>query len=345
MDRRDFLRIAACAVVAPRACDIRAQEPPAVAPDGSVVMTVRGPRPATELGITLPHEHVLVDFIGAAEVSPARYDASAAFAKIKPFLERVRGLGCTAMFECTPAYLGRDVRLLVRLSTATGVTLVTNTGYYAARQDKFLPAHAAGEDADALAARWLREWTDGIDGTKVRPGFVKLGFDAGPLSRSSRKLVQAAARTHRASGLTIAAHSGDDVAAREQLTILQYEGVRPEAWVWVHAQNAKDVKAHAEIARAGAWLSFDGIAPNSIPRYVQLVTAMKEEGFLRQVLISQDAGWYRPGEPEGGRFRDYDALFRAFLPALRRAGITEEEIRLLTVTNPARAFAVRMRVA
>ncbi len=307
-------------------------------------MTVRGPRPATALGCTLPHEHVLVDFIGAAEVSPARYDADAAFAKIEPFLAAVRTHGCSTLIECTPAHLGRDPRLLVRLSEATGVNLVTNTGYYAARQNKFVPAEAQSENADVLAERWTREWRKGIDGTGVRPGFIKLGFDAGPLSDLGRRLVQAAARTHRATGLTIAAHTGDQVAARAQLALLREEGVRPEAWIWVHAQNSKDEAAYAEVAKAGGWLSFDGIAPNSIPRYVQLVSAMKQQGFLHQVMISQDAGWYRPGEPDGGRFRDYEALFRAFLPALRREGFTEDDVRQLTVTNPARAFAFEPRM-
>lgn len=336
MNRRAFLGTMSGLAVA--SCGLAASLTP-------MVMTVRGPRPASSLGVTLPHEHVLVDFIGAAEISPARYDAADAFAKIKPFVEAVKAHGCTTIFECTPAWLGRDPRLLVRLSEATGVNFVTNTGYYAARQHKFLPAHALREDADALAERWTQEAKDGIDGTGVRPGFIKLGFDAGPLDEQGTKLIRAAARTHRATGLTIAAHTGDHVAARAQLAILRAEGVRPEAWIWVHAQNSKDDTAYSEVAGSGGWLSFDGMAPNNAARYVQLVAAMKNQGRLEQVLISQDAGWYRPGEPDGGRFRDYEALFKVLLPALRREGFTDADIQQLMVTNPARAFAIRPRVA
>lgn len=308
-------------------------------------MTVRGPRAAGELGFVLPHEHVLVDFVGAAEVSPARYEAAAAFAKIKPFLDEAKALGCATLFECTPAYIGRDPRLLVRLSEACGLTLVTNTGYYAARQNKFLPAHALTEDADALAARWLRDWREGIDGTGVRPGFIKIGMDAGPLSEQARKLVQAAARTHRASGLTIAAHSGNHVAAQEEMAILRAEGVAPAAWIWVHAQNATDEAVLTAAGRAGAWLSFDGISPRSLSRHVALVTAMKREGLLGQVLVSHDAGWYRPGEPDGGQYRGYDVLFRGFLPALRKEGFAAAEIRQITEANPARAYTIGQRLA
>ncbi len=336
MLRRKFLQLGAVACAAPAVLG--------AAERGPEVMTVRGPKPAGELGSVLPHEHVLVDFIGAAEVSPSRYDAEAAFAKIKPFVDEARTLGCATMMECTPAYLGRDPRLLVRLSEATGIDFVTNTGLYAARQNKFLPAHAMSEDADGLAARWLREWREGIDGTGVRPGFIKLGFDAGPLSDVAQKLVRAAARTHRGSGLTIAAHTGDDVAARAQIALLAEEKVQPAAWIWVHAQNAKSEETLSALARAGAWLSFDGIAPRSLARHVHLVAAMRRAGFLDRVLISHDAGWYRPGEAEGGAYRGYDVLFRAFLPALMKEGFSEADIRQLTVTNPAWAFAIRTRV-
>ncbi len=337
MKRREFLPLATLAAVLPR----RLCAAPAAAPE---VMTVRGRRPAASLGFVLPHEHVLVDFIGAAEVSPSRYDADVAFAKIKPYLDEAKSLGCATLFECTPAYLGRDPRLLVRLGEASGLNLVTNTGYYAARQNKFLPAQALREDADALAARWLREWREGIDGSDVRPGFIKIGMDAGALSAEARKLVQAAARTHRASGLTIAAHTGNQVAAQEELAILKAEGVSASAWIWVHAQNAADEAALAAAGREGAWLSFDGVSPRSLTRHVTLVTAMKREGLLGQVLVSHDAGWYRPGEPEGGQYRGYDVLFRAFLPALRKAGFGDADIRQLTVTNPARAYAIGLRL-
>jgi len=185
-----------------------------------------------------------------------------------------------------------------------------------------------------MPTRWRREWRDGIDGTGVRPGFIKIGMDAGPLNEQTRTLVRAAARTHRVSGLAIAAHTGNQVAAQEELAILREEGVSAFAWIWVHAQNATDESALVAAARAGAWLSFDGISPRSLTRHVTLVTAMKREGLLPQVLISHDAGWYRPGEPDGGQYRGYDTLFRAFLPALQREGFSEDEIRQLTGRIP-----------
>ena len=290
------------------------------------VMTVLGPIPAGEMGTTLPHEHVLVDFIGADKVDRGRYDADEVHKIALPHLRRIREQGVRTLVECTPAYLGRDPALLRRLSEASGLHLLTNTGYYGANGGKHLPPHARTEDADALAARWLREWREGIEGTGIRPGFLKLGTDAGPLPEVNRKLVRAAARAHLQSGLTIAAHTGDGRAAMEQLGILREEGVEPSAFIWVHAHNERDPGLHAKAAERGAWVEFDGIGPESVDRHVGLVRAMNERGLLGRVLLSHDAGWYHVGEPGGGAFRPYDTLMAAFVPALRGAGITEAEV-------------------
>ena len=85
------------------------------------IETVGGAIEPAQLGVTLMHEHVLVDFIGAAEVSPARYDADAVFTRALPFLRQAKAHGCATLVECTPAYLGRDPRLLRRLSEASGL--------------------------------------------------------------------------------------------------------------------------------------------------------------------------------------------------------------------------------
>jgi phosphotriesterase-related protein len=306
-------------------------------------MTVTGEVAADQLGKMLPHEHILVDFVGADQVSPDRYDADEAFEVMLPFVKKAKEAGCQAIAECTPAYLGRDPKLLQRLSKATEVKFFTNTGYYGARQGKFLPEHAYLESAGELAKRWTTEWKDGIEGTDVRPGFIKIGVDGGPLPDVNRKLVQAAARCHLKTGLTIAGHTGDGKAALEQVDVLRKEGVSPSAWIWVHAQNERNSEVHLRVARAEGWVEFDGVGPNSIDRHVELVGTMRNAGLLDHVLVSHDAGWYSVGEPRGGKVRGFDTLFTRFLPALKKAGLSEAEVQQLIVTNPAKAFAIGVR--
>jgi phosphotriesterase-related protein len=173
------------------------------------VNAVGGPLAPDRLGLTLMHEHVLVDFIGADRVSASRYDADQAFKVILPHLTNAKADGCQTLVECTPAYLGRDVRLLKRLSDASGLNILTNTGYYGAAKDNHLPRHAFTESAEQLAARWTGEFERGIDATTIKPAFMKIGVDEAPLSEVDTKLVQAAALTSRATGLPIGPSSPD----------------------------------------------------------------------------------------------------------------------------------------
>jgi Phosphotriesterase family len=191
----------------------------------SHVQTVTGPVRPEALGVTLMHEHLLVDFIGAAQVSRSRYDPDAVFTVALPHLQKVRQLGCETLVDCTPAYLGRDPQLLKRLSEASGVRIVTNTGFYGAANDKHVPAFAFEETAEQLAARWIREAVDGIEDTSIRPGLLKIGVDGAPLSDIDAKLVRAAALTTLKTGLPIASHTG---SGRRQWP--NWICSRPRAW-------------------------------------------------------------------------------------------------------------------
>jgi predicted metal-dependent phosphotriesterase family hydrolase len=311
--------------------------------DAPAVETVLGPVPASDLGLTLVHEHVLVDFVGADRVRRDRYNAEDVFRTALPFLEEVKKAGVRTIVECTPAFLGRDPLLLRRLSEASGLRILTNTGYYGAADDKFVPPHAWGEDADALGARWIAEFRDGIEGTGVRPGFLKIGVDSGPLSEIDRKLVVAAARTHRATGLTIAVHTGDGEAARGIVKSLAEERVAPSAYVWVHAQNEQDRQIHVELAAAGVWVELDGAAPRTLAAHADAIADLARRGQLGRLLVSQDAGWYHVGEPGGGSYRGYSFLIEKLVPALRDRGLTAAQVETLLVQNPARAFAIGVR--
>ncbi len=306
------------------------------------ILTVHGAMPPSQMGVTLAHEHVLVDFVGADQVSPDRYDADKAFQKALPYLEEIRKLGCKTLVECTPNYLGRDPHLLQRLADASQLQILTNTGYYGAVDGKFLPAHVATETPTQLAQRWIKEYREGIDGTGIRPGFIKIGVNNHPLPGYDRKLVEAAALTHRETGLTIAAHTGGAEAAFEELDIIRQAGVHPSAFIWVHAQE-KGTDNHLKAARMGAWVEIDGISIKNYEDAARQVNAIREAGFLKQVLVSCDAGWYRVGEPEGGQYRSHATIFNQLVPALKDLGMKDKEVEQLLVHNPAEAFTIRVR--
>lgn len=306
-------------------------------------MTVTGWLMPEHMGNTLPHEHVMVDFIGAANVSPGRYNQDSVYIKALPYLLKLKQLGCKTFVDCTPNYIGRDVVVLKRLSEATGLNIITNTGYYGAAGEKYYPEHMNTETAEQLADRWLDEFHNGIDTTQIRPGFMKLGSDRGPLTEKQKKAIHAAALAHLETGMTIAIHTGNGAAAKEELDIITSHGVSPEAFIWVHAQNETDSTIHFDLASKGVWVELDGLGPGSSDRYIRLLNYLKSSRLLGKVMLSHDAGWYHVGEAGGGEFNDFNFMFEEFLPALRQSGFSEEQIDTLIRINPMNAFTVRVR--
>ncbi|MEO0510126.1 MAG: phosphotriesterase [Verrucomicrobiota bacterium] len=306
----------------------------------SYVFTVRGKVPVSELGTTLQHEHVLVDFIGAAETGSHRWDRAEVVEKVSPYLEEIQALGCTTLMECTPAYIGRDPLLLKQLSEATGMHLLTNTGLYGARDNFFIPESAKGKTAEELAAGWIAEFENGIEGTGIRPGFIKIGVNPdAELSLFHQTLVRAAGLTHKATGLTIMSHTGPPEPAFAQLEILASMGVPADAFIWTHAQRGS-METWVACAEKGAWVSIDNVRDRNFEKHADSLAALKEKGLLGRILISHDAGWYRPGEPGGGKFNGYTPVFESLVPALRERGFDQDDIDQLLIRNPAEAFAL-----
>jgi predicted metal-dependent phosphotriesterase family hydrolase len=349
VSRRTFLQ---ATVTATAACLIPGQRAHAADAFQGKIMTVAGPIAPDDLGLTLPHEHCVVDFLGAEKAPAPRHDSEEAFSTLLPHLQRLKNHGCRTLVECTPNYIGRDVALLKRLSSASGLHILTNTGYYGATGNKFLPRHAFTESADQLAARWSREFREGINATGIRPGFMKLGVDKGKLPEVHAKLVRAAARLHLQTGLTIAIHTGDGEAALDEMRLLKEEGVAAGALIWVHAQNDPG-KIQLEAAKRGAWVSLDGFGEKHRERYRNFLTALRAEKLLNRVLLSHDHFWSVEGQEKqgalklhsGGAPTAFESIFTHLLPELRTAGFSDADIRQLMVGNPAEAFTIRLRPA
>jgi phosphotriesterase-related protein len=313
------------------------------AEDPLSIITVNGKIKAGEMGFTLTHEHLLVDFTGAEQYDPDSWQDDEVVTVVAPYLQEIRSMGCRTFIDCTPEFIGRDPVVLRKVSEKTGMHILTNTGLYGAADNKYLPDYAYRESADGLAERWIREFEEGIDNSSIRPGFMKIGVAPGPISDLHKKLVAAAAKTHLKTGMTIASHTGPAVAAFDELGVLEESGVHPEAFIWVHAQNEQDEEKRFQAAGRGAWVSLDGLSPENNDEYIAWLKNFRDKEILNRVLVSHDAGWYTPGELNGGEFRDFSTVFTRLIPGLKAAGFTQDEIDTLFVRNPARAFGIRIR--
>ncbi|MBN2009644.1 phosphotriesterase [candidate division KSB1 bacterium] len=310
-----------------------------------LIMSVTGPLQAAQMGEALTHEHILVDFIGADSTGYERWDREVVAEKMLPYLRDLKEIGVKTFVDCTPAFLGRDPVLLQMLSERSGLVILTNTGFYGAMNNKFIPKFAFTESADQLAARWIQEWQQGIGDTGIRPGFIKIAVaNADTSSALHEKLVRAAARTHLQTGLTIASHTGPDKPAFAQIVVLKEEGVDPDAFIWVHA-NRGTRDGQIKAAKMGAWISFDKVdtTRDMLNACTEFLTDMKLANLLRKVLISQDAGFYTASKPDGGDITPYTTIHKLLLPILKEHGFTDDDIHQLLVTNPQKAFGIKVR--
>ncbi len=309
------------------------------------IMTVNGPESIKDMGKTLHHEHILVDFIGADSTGQHRWNRDEVVEKVLPYLIEIRDMGFHTFMECTPAYLGRDPLLLKMLSEKTGINFVTNTGLYSAYGGKFIPEELKKKTAKELADIWIDEAKNGIDETGILPGFIKISVERAPLNNLNRKVVEAACITHLETGLPIMSHTGPAVPAFEQIEILKKYGISPKAFIWTHASEETDWNKILEAARMGVFIGFDKFSSGETKKYVEFILFMKKHGQLPQVLVSQDAGWYKPGEPDGGEFRGFTDIQNYLIPALEAEGVAQFDIHQLLIRNPGKAFAIFKRLA
>lgn len=314
------------------------------------VMTVGGKLPGDKMGVTLPHEHIITDFTGAEKIQQPQYQRSTAFKAMLPYLLSAKASGLNTFIDCTPAYIGRDVILLKQLSEATGLNIITNTGYYAAADQKYLPAHAYTESSEQLAARWMKEWEQGIEDNGIRPGFIKLGVGVGALKPVEQKLIRTAAKVHLKTGLKIAIHTGDGTAAVTYTELLINEGVRPDALIWVHAQNDSKGEFHTALAMKGCYISFDGFNKDELATYCRYIKNLKEEGLLNKVLLSHDDGFSVEkkdsdiifNQYQNGNSIPYGSVFTILKPALLQQGVSALEFDMIVRDNPRHAFKIEV---
>ena len=306
-----------------------------------IIHTVNGPVEIDSLGLILPHEHLFTDLRGPHVPEYAQGDPSAVLEIVGPYLAEAAAAGATALVECSTIGVGRNLPVLQRLAEATSMHIVAPTGVY---RDAFIPAALRDVGEDYLADLWTKELTEGIEGTSIRAGFIKLAMsDDGPTPVEIRNL-RAAVNASQRTGAIIASHTIGGMVAKKEMDVLEAAGHDLQRFIWIHAQTESDVSVLKEAARRGAYIELDSVgAPHqSQPDLLDVTVALIEAGHVNHLLLSHDAGWYSPDRPDGlpdGGYRGYTALMKDFLPALSARGISDEQLRQITVHNPARAFA------
>ena len=335
--------------------------------------TVLGPVPAEELGITLPHEHLLIDFRfmyrepdGAAArgrgLEPvtlqnhyeALYDWTRNLDNLQLLDESTaveeallyRREGGRTIVDPTNVGLGRDPLALQRIARATGLHVVMGAGYYVG------PAHPPDMDQrseESLTGEIVRDLTEGVGETGVRAGLIGEIGCSWPWTPNERKSVRAAAQAARQTGAPLMIHPGRDQTAPEaHLEEVRRTGLDLRRVIMCHIdRTVSDPARLRAIADTGCYLEYDlfGLEVSHYPmsdfeipsdaERMRQILWLVEQGHASQVLLAHDICFKVRLVRYGGH--GWAHIVRRIVPRLRRKGLGDKEIRGLIVENPTRA--------
>lgn len=312
------------------------------------VNTVLGPIDAGDLGITLMHEHLVVRIPGWHQVHPTGYEPeerARLLTEVTEMLTEVRAEGVRTVVDPTPIDLDRDIEFMQEASAKSGVQIVCATGLY--HQQIGLPSYWRTRSAGQMTEEFVREYEKGIGASGVRPGIIKAASSANRIQRHEDKVLRAAARAHKQTGLPITTHTDHATMGPEQLEIFLEEGAEPARVVIGHSCGNSDLGYQQKILGRGANVGFDRIGlHHHTPDAFRLATlvSLLGLGYAGQIVLSQDhtpcfigrGVSHIPPESAWRRAHGYMWLFQDFLPKLRAAGVAQSVIDQMLIDNPRR---------
>jgi predicted metal-dependent phosphotriesterase family hydrolase len=300
----------------------------------SSVMTVTGPVDAHELGMTLMHEHLIVNLMDEFRAAALFYDPELSINELEHFTRA----GGKTVVECTNVGIGRDPVGLRQIAEASGVNVIMGCGFY---RDPYLDRHYIDtHSVDELADGIVRDLEEGVDDTGIRAGVIgEIASDRHYLSAPEERAFRAAARAHRRTGVTITTHATFWPVGDIQLDLFAEEGVDPRRVVVGHCDSVPSPEYHERLAKRGAFVEFDfirGLSEFDTRNQVGYVLNLRRKGYLDHIVLSQDICFRGLLKTYGGC--GYGHVATVFAGLLRQAGLSEDELHQILVENPRRAL-------
>ena len=315
------------------------------------VNTMRGPVDVNDLGYVLTHEHVRESSAGVPYTYPDLLDHDEDVARGIARLNEAAAEGVGTVLILTTLDLGRDMRLLQDVAAGVDLNMVPATGMW-----RDIPRHVGlGATVERLAKAFIREIEDGIEGTGIKAGVIKVATDVEHiteegLTRPNELVLRAAARACIETGVPIATHTAAPARAGDlQVAVFEDEGVDLRRVCIGHSNDTDDIDYLTGIMRKGCFLGMDRYPGGRAgglnwEQRTDVVKQLVDLGFAGQVTLSHDFGGARPALPEAAEARSaynpdgYCFIIRRVLPRLRELGVSEDAIREMTVNGPRRLF-------
>jgi phosphotriesterase-related protein len=339
------------------------------------VQTVLGPIEANAMGVTLPHEHLLIDFKVMFVEPPAAADKGLAWQPVSlenlgwvrqnfnANLDNLRLLdertaedeiklfaraGGRTVVDPTNVSLARDPAALARIARATGLNVVMGAGYYVSAAH---PADMDGRSVDELAREMIGDVVHGVGDTGVKAGLIGEIGCTWPWTDNEQKVLRAAIGAQRETGAPLMVHPGRNPRAPMDIAeFVEKHGGDLRRTIMCHIDRTiADVRQVFDLADTGIWLEYDlfGLENSYYPYHPAFdmpndggrmahVLALMERGHTDRLLLSHDIAYKTSLTRYGGY--GYHHLLVNVVPRLRMKGVDDAGLRRLLVDNPAHAF-------
>lgn len=303
------------------------------------VMTVHGLIPADSMGITLPHEHLLI-------VHKGNYLDLTNETKAISELGLFASYGGKTLVEATNIGIGRNPEGLKRISTATGINVIMGSGFY---KDKWIHDTIKVKSVEQLSNIITNDIRKGING--IHAGLIGEVGVSRPITVFEEKSLLAAGRSQKATGAAVNIHF--DVWAtpaeiNHALDLLESEGADlSRVYISHRTPYVELANEYAAYIQRGCYISFDLLGMEIYPpvalnwnkelKIAETIKALIDLGYINNILISQDVCFSVLYVENGGY--GYTHILKNIVPKLKAGGITDEQIRTIIVENPKRILA------
>jgi phosphotriesterase-related protein len=309
----------------------------------ATVETALGPVPAAELGPTLMHEHIVTRSPGVQENWPHLWDREAIIALAEKKLSDLYDRGIRTLVDLTTVDLGRDIDLIAAVARRSRVRVIVATGVWWMPQ-RYFSAHGV----DAVADLFIRDIRQGIAGSGVKAAIIKCATDTAGVTPVIENVLRASARAQKATGVPISTHTWAAGRVGEvQQAIFAQEGVDLRRVIIGHSGDSEDLTYLRGLMERGSTIGMDRFGLDSFlptDKRVEVLARLCAEGYAGKMVLSHDANCWTDMLSEDAKRRTrprwhYTHISDDILPALRKAGVSEEQIEQMLVRNPRAIFS------
>jgi phosphotriesterase-related protein len=321
----------------------------------SQLNTVRGAIDTADLGVTLMHEHVFVLSPEITDNYPEVWgDEAKRQADAISRLNELKSRGVDSIVDLTVIGLGRYIPRIARIAAATDLNIVVATGVYT-YNDVPMYFHYSGPGTilsgpEPMVDMFVDDIEQGIAGTRIKASILKCATDEPGITPGVERVLRAVAQAHRQTGVPISTHThAATKRGLEQQRIFAEEGVDLSRVVIGHSGDTTDLNYLEELIGNGSYIGMDRFGLDVYLTFddrVDTVARMCERGHAAKMVLSHDASCFIDWLPEEALpvvlpNWHYLHIHNDVIPALKKRGVTDEQLTTMLVDNPCKIFSVQ----